>query len=89
MIEEALTNVIKHSRARHVQLSILQPEANELILAIEDDGVGFDVSEVNASGLGIGMRSMAVRIARVGGLLDIVSQPGRTVLSAKLALTAA
>ena len=89
LIEEALTNVIKHSRARHVQLSILQPQANELILAIEDDGVGFDVSEVNASGLGIGMRSMAVRIARVGGLLDIASQPGRTVLSAKLALTAA
>lgn len=86
LIEEALTNVIKHSRARHVQLSFIQPEPDALILEIEDDGVGFDISEVDASGLGIGMRSMSVRIARVGGLLDIASQPGRTLLSAKLAL---
>lgn len=86
LVEEALTNVIKHSQARHVRLSFLQPEADDLVLEIEDDGVGFDVAAVDASGLGIGMRSMAVRIGRVGGVLDIDSEPGRTLLTARLAL---
>ena len=89
LIEEALTNVIKHSQARKVRLSFAQPSPEELLLEIEDDGVGFDVGEVQASGLGIGMRSMSVRMARVGGALAIHSQPGRTLLSARLALTSA
>ncbi|MGE8440241.1 MAG: ATP-binding protein, partial [Comamonas testosteroni] len=88
LIEEALTNVIKHSQARHVRLSLLQPQAQELLLEIEDDGVGFDVQAVEASGLGVGMRSMAVRIARVGGLLGIESSSGRTALTARVVLGA-
>lgn len=87
LIEEALTNVLKHSQARHVRLSFQQPEPDGLVLEIEDDGVGFDVAQVNASGLGIGMRSMSVRIARVGGVLNIDSRPGRTVLTARLTLS--
>ena len=87
LIEEALTNVIKHSQARHVRLSFEQAKPDELVLEIEDDGVGFDVPAVNASGLGIGMRSMSMRIARVGGALTIDSRPGRTALTARLALS--
>lgn len=86
LIEEAMTNVIKHSQAQNVRLSSQQPEAHELVLEIEDDGVGFDVAAVNASGLGIGMRSMAARIARVGGSLQIESSPGRTLLTVHMAL---
>ena len=86
LIEEALTNVIKHSHARHVRLSLEQPVPGDLVLEIEDDGVGFDVAAVNAAGLGIGMRSMAARIARVGGALTVTSKPGRTVLTVRLAL---
>jgi signal transduction histidine kinase len=44
------------------------------------------VQAVDASGLGIGMRSMAVRIARVGGSLGIESSPGRTALRARVVL---
>ena len=86
LIEEALTNVIKHSQARQVRLTLTQPEADALLLQIEDNGVGFDVQAVDASGLGIGMRSMAVRVARVGGLLGIESAPGRTALTARVVL---
>ncbi|QIL80341.1 PAS domain-containing protein [Diaphorobacter sp. HDW4A] len=87
LIEEALTNVIKHSQARHVRLAFKQPEDDTLQLEIEDNGVGFDVEQVNASGLGIGMRSMSVRISRVGGVLSIESKPGRTLLSARVTLS--
>jgi|GEM_PF-822302 len=88
LIEEALTNVIKHSQARQVRLTLAQPTPDALLLTIEDDGVGFDVQAVEASGLGIGMRSMAVRVARVGGQLCIASQPGRTALTARVTLAA-
>lgn len=86
LIEEAMTNIIKHSQARVVRMSLAQPEADSLVIEIEDDGIGFDVPAVKASGLGIGMRSMAVRIARVGGVLDIDSRPGRTLMTARVAL---
>jgi signal transduction histidine kinase len=86
LVEEALTNVIKHSRARHVGLTLTQPAPHELVLRIEDDGVGFDVEAVRRAEISIGMRSMAVRIMRVGGTLTVTSKPGSTVLTAQLTL---
>jgi signal transduction histidine kinase len=86
LVEEALTNVIKHSRARRLELRLSQPEPDELILRIEDDGIGFDVSAVRQADISIGVRSMSVRIARAGGALDVVSKPGSTVLTARLKL---
>ncbi|MBB1594581.1 histidine kinase [Achromobacter sp. UMC46] len=84
LVEEALTNVVKHSRARRVQLQLVQPAPDELRLRIEDDGAGFDVEAVRQAGVSVGMRSMHDRISRVHGTLDIRSAPGRTVLTAVL-----
>ncbi|MDQ7968868.1 MAG: 7TM diverse intracellular signaling domain-containing protein [Oxalicibacterium faecigallinarum] len=89
LVEEALINIVKHSRAHHVQLRLWQPDANELKLLIEDDGVGFDVDAVRQAGISIGMRSMHARIAAVGGTLDVQSIPGHTILIATLQLPAA
>ncbi len=86
LVEESLVNVLKHSRARHVELELRQPEADSLALRIEDDGAGFDVAAVLRAGISVGMRSMHTRIARVGGSLDVASRPGQTVLTATLEL---
>ncbi|CAB3859625.1 hypothetical protein LMG26858_02150 [Achromobacter anxifer] len=86
LVEESLVNVLKHSRARRVELELRQPEADSLELRIEDDGVGFDVAAVLRAGISVGMRSMHTRIARVGGALDVASRPGQTVLTATLEL---
>ena len=86
LVEESLTNVIKHARARHVRVTLTQTSERTLILEIEDDGVGFDVAAVRAAGLSVGMRSMHDRIAKAGGTLEIASAPGRTHLRATLAL---
>lgn len=86
LVEEALTNVVKHSRARRVRLQLQQPEPDQLQLRIEDDGAGFDVAAVRQAGVSVGMRSMHARIARVHGTLDISSAPGKTVLTAVLQL---
>ncbi|MGY6268860.1 7TM diverse intracellular signaling domain-containing protein [Achromobacter denitrificans] len=86
LVEESLVNVLKHSRARRVELELRQPGSGRLELRIEDDGAGFDVAAVLRAGISVGMRSMHTRIARVGGRLDVVSRPGQTVLTATLDL---
>lgn len=87
IVEEGLTNVIKHSRARFVRVSLSQIEASIIVLEIEDNGVGFDVDAVRGANISIGMRSMATRIARVGGKLDIQSQPGKTLLKTVITIS--
>lgn len=86
LIEEALTNVIKHSHAHFIQITLKLPSCDELVLIIEDDGLGFDVDAVLQSGMSVGMRSMRMRISRIGGALDVTSNPGKTTLTARLKL---
>ena len=88
LVEESLINVLKHSRARHVQLQLQQAERDSLVLSIEDNGVGFDVAAVRQAGISVGMRSMHARITAVNGTLEVISRPGRTTLTATLQLTA-
>jgi signal transduction histidine kinase len=70
--QEALTNVVKHARAKHV--SIVLTRRDGLVSAvIEDDGRGIG-SEGSREGLGlVGMRE---RVALVGGRLNVESSPG-------------
>ncbi|MCV9909751.1 ATP-binding protein [Brucella sp. HL-2] len=84
IVEEALTNVIKHSRAKMVTLSMIQSSRDTLELHVEDNGIGFDVEAVQQANISIGMRSMATRMARVGGRIEFSSKPGRTLLNAVL-----
>ena len=51
--QEALTNVVRHARARHVWIELRQ-NAKELRLGIRDDGVGFDVPRLKAEPLAAG-----------------------------------
>ena len=86
LVEEALSNTIKHSRARQVRVQCTQPQGGALCLRIEDDGVGFDVEAVRHAGLSVGMRSMMARAERIGGALEVVSSSAGTKLTVKLAL---
>lgn len=86
LVEEGLTNVVRHSQAAHVRLRLTQDSKAELCLEIEDDGVGFDVAAVRQSGLSVGMRSMTTRIARLNGTLRVESASGKTVLTARFHL---
>ena len=84
VVEEALTNVVKHSLATHVRVTLSHADGGEVRLRIEDDGVGFDMNAVQSAGVSVGMRSMQARIARVGGELFVQSEPGATVLTVHL-----
>lgn len=72
VIEEALTNVIKHGHATHIQI-ILSFELNTLSLMIEDNGTGFDVDAVHQAGMSVGLRSLSERVERIEAELKIQS----------------
>jgi len=71
--QEALTNVAKHAHAGRVWID-LDRGADDVTIAIADDGVGFDPETAAAGdgrGLGLGLFGMAERVAVVGGTLNI------------------
>jgi len=73
--QEALANVARHSQARNVIVELTNKD-KEIILRVEDDGVGFEVGSVEK---GVGLDSMRERLEAVGGHLSIHSQkPGGT-----------
>ena len=72
--QEALNNIAKHSRARHVVISARRSEAG-IILAITDDGVGFDERIAAKSG-SMGLMTMRERAEGLGAVLRIESRPG-------------
>ncbi|GAB4474887.1 MAG: hypothetical protein Kow00124_15350 [Anaerolineae bacterium] len=71
--QEALNNIIKHSRAASVTVSLLN-EPDGLELRITDDGRGFDPSASNPGHMGLGI--MRERATSIGADLHIESEPG-------------
>ena len=81
--EEALTNILKHSQATSVKCALFFSKG-QLVLDIEDNGIGFDVEAVQNAGMSVGLRSMQTRLERLGGHLTIQCEAGRTCLKACL-----
>jgi signal transduction histidine kinase len=74
--QEALNNVLKHSRAKQVAITLRLSSAGErLYLEISDDGVGFTPALAGEKG-GLGLRGMQERAERIGGTLLVESAPG-------------
>jgi signal transduction histidine kinase len=78
IVQEALTNVVRHARARGVSV-LLDRRGSRAILVVEDDGMGFDVEGVRhlrAPAGVLGILGMEERALLVGGSLTIESHPG-------------
>ena len=73
IVQEALQNAVKHGGARKVSVD-LAGTGTHLTLTIADDGSGFDVESVSATGLGL--ISMRERLEPLGGTLNIQSRAG-------------
>jgi signal transduction histidine kinase len=76
VIQEALTNVRKHSGAKTAVVRIAADEQATTIV-IEDDGRGFDLGGTLLDRDGFGLHSMRERMELIGGTLSIDSSPGR------------
>ena len=82
VVQESLTNVVKHARAASVQLTV-RCEGREVEVRVADDGIGFDPED--GSGAGFGLAGMHERVELAGGQLNIA--PGAeagTVVRARL-----
>ncbi len=75
VLQELIGNVIKHSEAVSVQIQLVR-HAYELIMIIEDDGKGFDTSQM-ASFKGIGLKNIISRVDFLQGRVNFDSNPNR------------
>jgi signal transduction histidine kinase len=75
IFQECLTNVIRHAEAKVVRVSLSQEEEN-ILLIVEDDGVGFRESDLSNSFGSLGLLGMKERAQFCGGDVQISSSPG-------------
>lgn len=79
-LQEALTNVVRHSKARHVRITLATVDGVRLRLRVADDGVG-QVDPASACGIvsqtpGSGLLGLRERLSHAGGHLDLHPNPG-------------
>ncbi len=86
VVQEAVNNASRHSRASQIRIYVQQTLPSQaapprLRVSIQDDGKGFEPRSES----GVGILGMEERIARLGGVLNVDSEPGRgTIVSFEL-----
>ena len=83
IVQEALTNALKHSGADRIDVEILR-DARTLRMEVTDNGCG--MADTNETASGTGMRSMRSRARRLNATFSIGSQPGATVVRLSMPL---
>jgi signal transduction histidine kinase len=77
ILQEALTNIMKHASARSVHVTLIR-KGNTALLTIEDDGKGFDYRSVTSSEKGpLGIMIMRERAVQIGGTVNVDTRPGK------------
>jgi two-component system sensor histidine kinase UhpB len=79
IVQEAVTNVLRHARARRVTVE-LERERHAIDIAVRDDGRGFDVNDAFGraeAGGHLGLVGMRERASALGGTFDVRSAAGR------------
>jgi signal transduction histidine kinase len=82
LVQEALTNIVRHAKASHVTVRLRFLPANRIGLLVLDDGVGFDKQELlggQPSERNVGLHGMIERTELAGGRLHIRTRPGAGV----------
>jgi PAS domain S-box-containing protein len=75
VVQEAMTNVLRHARASHVSL-VLQRTSQGVVAVVEDDGRGFDPAAASQTSGRLGLLGMRERVELVEGHLTVESAPG-------------
>jgi len=85
ILQEALTNVVRHAEATRIMIELRRDVAT-LFLTVRDNGRGFEESKIR-SNKSLGFVGIRERLKQSGGLLDIVSGPGKgTTLTVSIPL---
>lgn len=75
IIQEAMSNAMRHSQAERLDIRLLQREPGMVRLSIRDNGVGFDMTVEKLTSYGF--VSMRERVNEIGGSIDIITAPGQ------------
>ena len=76
IIQELITNVIKHAQAKTLTIHLVN-HGDSLNIMVEDDGVGFDPRHISKRSEGMGINAIDKRVAHLNGTLEIESEPGQ------------
>lgn len=83
VIQECLTNIVKHAKAENVNICLVI-EPNYIKIKVNDDGIGFDMTEAKGKDNSFGLSSIKERIALMNGEVDITSTPDGTTINASI-----
>lgn len=83
VIQECLTNIVKHAKAENVNIC-LDIEPNYIKIKVNDDGIGFDMTEAKVKDNSFGLSSIKERITLMNGEVDITSTPDGTTINASI-----
>ncbi len=72
VVQEALTNCARHAAARNIRI-VVHAKPDLVVLAVQDDGIGFNPQE--RRGRGLGLIGIEERVHKLGGSVTIFSQP--------------
>jgi PAS domain S-box-containing protein len=76
IFQECMTNVIRHAQAKSVRIDLCQEDEN-ILLVVEDDGIGFHESGISNALGSLGLLGMKERAQFCGGDVHIFSTPGK------------
>ncbi len=79
IIQEAMTNAARHSRASALSVVVSQRDG-QVQAIVEDNGSGFDVTAARRAGSSVGLHSMTERSELLGGKIDVESSPEGTTV---------
>ncbi|EJM16964.1 signal transduction histidine kinase [Pseudomonas sp. GM18] len=83
IVQEGLTNIERHAQAKHVIITLHGCEKS-VRLTVIDDGIGFNVAQVERRQAGIGLRNIRERVEHFGGRFELTSMPGKSELDVLL-----
>lgn len=77
IVQEALTNVVKHSRAQRAKVTINR-DAEMISIEVQDDGQGFELADGETKSVhhGLGLIGIQERVEAIGGVMQIFTEPG-------------
>jgi len=75
ILQEILNNIMKHSKASEININLEYQDAI-LLLKVADNGIGFDLDNLSANQIGMGLQNIQKRAGIIGGNVSINSSPG-------------
>ncbi len=76
LFQEIVNNIIKHAQATEITISLIQQQEN-LLISIEENGVGFNYQDVSKNSSGLGLHTIEKRVKLINGTFQVDSSIGK------------